>query len=287
MKLGSSGQDMCVDDAVSVVKLVFTELTNRSRLVIATVSLTILMMSIYSLLPGVSGDPVWGNVPFAVVIVAMAAAGIAMAMRLPITARARTQAFLLASGIAAYAMGELIWMHYQIGVGVEPPYPGIADFFYGPAMYAPLALAMWSALASMRRIRDTRKPFIIAGAVSLFAAMVLWSSVLIHFAEDRSLSPLFRAVSLAYPLADVFLLLFPAIALVVVLADIGGVSLARPWYSVATAMLLLAISDTIYGYVQVHDVYVVGTILDVGWVCAFGMIVVGISRMLDVYSAEA
>jgi len=275
-----------VEEVHSGVKLVFTELTARSRTVVRLVAAALVVVIAYSLVPGVAGDPVWGNIPFTLLAAAFGAAGVSMAMKLPITTKARFQAFLLAAGIVAYVLGDLIWMYYEIGRGVLAPYPGLADFFYGPAMYAPLAVATWSALLSLRRLEDSLKPLLIAGSVTVFAALALWSTVLMRIAESPDVAMSEKVVSLGYPLADVFVLLFPTLALIVVLADIGGVPLARPWYSIATAMLVLAASDAAYSYLQVHDVYVTGSLLDTGWLIAFGMIVVGISRMLDVYSAE-
>jgi len=268
------------------MRAVFTELTTRSRTVVRVVAAALVLATAYSLLPGVAGDPFWGNVPLTALVAAFAVAGLRMAMRLPITARARTQAFLLASGIAAYTMGDLVWIYYELGRGVTAPYPGLADLFYGPAMYAPLAIAVWSALLSLRKLEHSLKPLLISGSVTLVAALVLWSTVLVHIVDDPSTSLLVHGVSLGYPLADVFLLLFPTLALVVVLADLGGVPLARPWYSIASAMLVLAIADSVYSYLQAHGLYESGSLVDMGWAVAFGMIVIGISRMLDVYSAE-
>jgi len=266
--------------------MLFAEATARTRIVIASITVLLVAGGILTYVPGVSGNATWGNLAFTFMSLGFATAGTWMAMQLPVTARARTQAFLLAAGIAAYAFGDLTRMYYEIAKGIDPPYPGVSDLFYGPAMYVPLTVALWSALLSLRRLEHSARPLVIAGATSLVATTVLWFSVLAPVAADPSANLAVRGVALGYPLADVWLLMFPSIVLIMILAGFGGVPLARPWWSIATATLVLAVTDTIYSHQQVHGTYQSGGLLDMGWLVAFGMIVVGITRMLDVYTAE-
>lgn len=279
----SSGWRM---DSPAGLGTVVHELTRRTRVVIAGVSAILLSAWSLSSFPAVEASSAWENVIMTVTSTSLAVLAVGLAVRLPVTAKARTQSFMLAAGMAAFALGDFVWMYHEVYRGVEPPFPGLPDLFYGPAMYVPLILALWSALLSMRRLSHVWVPLVFATTVSAVIVAILWLTTLRYIVDDLAGDPLALTVSLAYPLADVVLLLVPTIALIVVLGGFGGAPLARPWWSIATAMIVLAATDSLYSYLQAHGAYTRGSVVDMGWLIAFAMMVVGISRMLDLYTAE-
>lgn len=269
------------------VRDVFGELTMRTWIVIGGVVVSLALVAMISLIPGVAGDPLWGNLPFLFVSAAYALASGLLALRLPVGSRVRTEAFLLASGLIAYAVGDLVWLVTEITTGEAPPYPGVADLFYGPALYIPMAAGLFSALWAFGKLENSKRPYVVGAVIAVGGLAVLWVTVLTDIWQQVDVSVAERLVSIAYPVADVLLLLAPAAALTVLLTDLGGTPLARPWWSIVVGAAVIAVADTIYAVQQVHDLYVTGSTLDVMWLAAFGFILTGIARMLDVHSVKA
>lgn len=269
------------------VRDVFGELTMRTWIVIGGIVVSLALVAMISFIPGVAGDPLWGNLPFLFVSSAYAAASGLLALRLPAGSRVRIEAFLLASGLIAYAVGDAVWLVSEISTGEPPPYPGVADLFYGPALYIPMAAGLFSALRAFGKLENSKRPYVVGATIAVVGVVALWFTVLTDIWQQADVSMAERMVSVAYPVADVLLLLAPAAALTVLLTDLGGMPLARPWWSIVLGAAVMAVADTIYVVQQVEDLYVTGSTLDVMWLAAFGLVLTGIARMLDVHSVKA
>lgn len=263
---------------------IVTEISSRSKVVVTAVTVSLFFLTVMTFIPGVSGDHFWGNVPFSFASSALAVTAAALALRIPKGTHARTQGLLLAASVIAYALGDILWVYYETGLGQTAPYPGFPDIFYGPLLFVPLCYALLSAFVTMRRLDHSWRPVAVSAAVSTGAILLLLPTVLIPIATDAHVSVLERMVSVAYPVADILLLLGPAAALIGVLMDLGGTDLARPWGPILAAVLLMVGADAVYGYLNKSGSYVVGSALDMVWLVAFGLVVIGISRMVDVHT---
>lgn len=102
-----------------------------------------------------------------------------------------------------FVAGDAIWTVYENVLGIETPFPSLADVLY-IAGY-PFMAAGLLVIQNQRFGRD------LAGAidpviVATGAGMLSWVFLMNPHADDQSLPLLGRLVSISYPLMDVLLL---------------------------------------------------------------------------------
>ena len=187
------------------------------------------------------------------------------------------QWFLLAIGCAAFAVGDVIWMYYELIARVEPPYPGLADVFYS-LQYPFLAVALIGAGVAYRALVDVRRPAVIAAVSSVVLAAAIWFGVLTPAVFVPGVSPLEAFVSALYPLADVLLGVGPAIFVLLVVSQLGGGKLGWPLRAVVMGVLLLTLSDCAYALLNASNAYKSGSVIDYGW--SAGQVLIAFGGML-------
>ncbi len=174
----------------------------------------------------------------------------------PGAGRRRREVALLAAGITAFALGNVVFV-VSASRSAELPFPSTADL--GFLAFYPLAL-----LAVARAVR--REHPVVRGAVWLdsllgaLAASTVLAIVLQRVFASVSGSLLAKAVSLAYPVADLLL-----VAAVVGLVALQGLHVQRHWWALLAGLALFAAADVVYALRVSADAYVVGTPLDALW----------------------
>jgi signal transduction histidine kinase len=168
-------------------------------------------------------------------------------------------------GLSALAMGlgDTIWMWYQVVMNVESPFPSVADFAYlvsMPLLAAGVLAFPVAPSEAAARLRTLLDGVLIAGSLLLIS----WATVLGPIYRQEDVSPLERAVGIAYPLGDVAI---AAIALALLIRRRGR-ELAPLWL-VAAAVGVLAASDTLFLYLSEMGEYGEGNLIDVGWPIAY------------------
>jgi len=106
--------------------------------------------------------------------------------------------------------------------------------------------------------------------------------VLAPLLSDAEATTLEKALGAFYPLGDLWLLLFPALALAFVLLRFAGGRLATPWVIVAVGALVMAATDTAYTWMDYAGTYVSGSLVDVGWWVAYAAIGLGLVTLGEV-----
>jgi diguanylate cyclase len=166
---------------------------------------------------------------------------------------------LLVASTAMFAVGEFVWTFYELALRREVPFPSIADVGYLLA-YPLAALATISfptaPLRLTSRIRTLMDALIIAG--SLF--YVGWAIVLGPLYSAGSGSFVEQAIGLAYPVADI--LIVAILLFVISRAGRGG---RASLMLLAAGLGCLAISDSAFAVLTVHDTYASGAVTDAGW----------------------
>jgi diguanylate cyclase len=162
---------------------------------------------------------------------------------------------LLAVGIAANAVGDVV---YTLFVGASGPFPSIAEPFY--LAFYPCA---YVALLLLIRARATRMPAGVAidGVACALAMAALAATIAfgpIVAATGGSVAAV--AVGLAYPIADLLLLAL-AVAMLVIL----GWRSERRVLLLAAAFAIFAAADTVYLYEVAKGSYVEGRFIDAFW----------------------
>jgi diguanylate cyclase (GGDEF)-like protein len=173
---------------------------------------------------------------------------------------------LVAFGLLTWTAGDLVWTLWLNNLA-NPPFPSIADPIYlsmYPAMYAALMLLIRS-----HRGRVSAEQWIDGAMVALAVAAVGTGLVLPtvlglnqgHLIED--------SVNLAYPLGDVTLLVF-----VVVAFALSSWRPDRVWMCLGAGMVLQAVADLLFTYLEAKGTYVAGGILDTMWPASMALFAV-------------
>ncbi|MDO8963489.1 MAG: hypothetical protein Q7W30_03245 [Coriobacteriia bacterium] len=194
----------------------------------------------------------------------------------------RLQWVLLGGASVAFFAGNLAYNVSLAQTSAPPSYPGLPDVFY-VAMYVFFAAGISIAAVSYSRLVDMREPAFAAAAITVVALVVIVFGLVIPVVKHTDLSSAQMAISLFYPLADVLLLVGPAVFAVLVVRQLGTGSLAWPWAFVAFGAGALAVSDAGYAWLRTIGVYNTGSVIDMGWMTAFAAVAVGASLARDAY----
>jgi two-component system, sensor histidine kinase and response regulator len=181
--------------------------------------------------------------------------------------RARLAWGFFAASAASWALGEIVWSVYEVGLGVSVPFPSAADA--GFLVAVPLAVAGVFALTSAPTRLTSRGEALLAGAiVALSLLFVAWALGLGKVYDMSTASPPARLIGLAYPIGDI-------ITITVLL-----LALRRARRSELGSLFLLlgglasaALADSAFAYLTASGSYgTIGSLLDAGWVVGYLMI---------------
>src|SRR6185312_5859590 len=115
--------------------------------------------------------------------------------------RLRKEWWLLAASAASWFIGETIWSVYEVGAGIEVPFPSIADV--GFVVAVPLAIAGILAFPSAAQTANARWRAQLDGAMIASASLFIgWSLGIGDLYQHAALGHAGRLLSLAYPAGD-------------------------------------------------------------------------------------
>jgi diguanylate cyclase len=174
----------------------------------------------------------------------------------------------LAGGLGLFLLGEISWGIQEAILGIDFPFPSIADLFW-VAGYLPLFVGLmlaWRRLGVRLRHVEKIGLGIFAAALALAAAVFL----LVPIGLGQSLSPLEKGLNIIYPLGDIVLLV-PAAAMAVVL---GGSLLGRAWRLIGLGFVLIGAADLAFSYLSWHNLYresinQPGNLVDLVWLAGY------------------
>src|SRR5919112_1187221 len=176
---------------------------------------------------------------------------------------------LLGLGILSWVLGQAIFTYYEWVLGQPPPLPSIADVGY-LSVYPFLLLGI--LLLPARPIPVASRTRIALDGLMIMTAAVTfsWYFILGPVMQQGSETILAKAVSSAYPLADIVL-----IACLIILASRPEEHNLLPAVSLlALGLTLIVVADSNFAYWSLHDAYATGTLPDVGW--SLGYMLVGL-----------
>jgi diguanylate cyclase len=176
---------------------------------------------------------------------------------------------LLAIAVGGWAVGSALWIYYE-AVHVAPfPSPADAAYLLFPVA-ACLGLAMYPiGYSGHSRMRLAIDGFIIAAA--LF--QVSWVAILQGMYEAGRSGRFAMGLSLAYPVGDLVVIM---VALLVLARARTGQR--RTLALLTLGVILMAVSDSAFVYLNAHNGYRAGSVADVGWIV--GLMVIGIAALL-------
>src|ERR687886_1819255 len=187
-----------------------------------------------------------------------------------VTIRQRWAPILLGFGIMSWILGQATFTYYEWVLRHPPPLPSIADVGY-LSVY-PFFLLGILLLPARPVPVASRTRLALDGLVIMTAAVTFsWYFILGPVMRQGTETTLAKAVSTAYPLADIVL-----IACLVILASRPGERTLQPAIRLlALGMTLIVVADSNFAYWSLHDRYATGTLPDVGWSLGYMLVALG------------
>lgn len=170
---------------------------------------------------------------------------------------------LMALALAAESIGDVVQAVYDVGLHTSP-YPSLADPFY-LAFYPLLLLALLRVPVAAVTREKLVKTVLDGATIVVGGGAVVWYFVLGPTAVDGGQSTLAMAVSLAFPIGDLFLMA----GIAAVLLRRGPTALRAPLVLIAAALSFGVAADVLYGYGQLHSTYRAGDAIDTLYVLEF------------------
>jgi len=168
---------------------------------------------------------------------------------------------LIAVGLLAFVVGDVLAYNYKRFFGTELPFPSVADVFY-LAVY-PLLVGGLVLLVRRRSRAHDRAALIDALIVSTSAGALSWALLIAPYAHDSTLSLSTKLTSIAYPIMDL------AVAACVARLAFGTGRRPPSFLLLTAGVLSLLITDAIYGWALLHGGYETGGTLDGGWIAFY------------------
>jgi two-component system, cell cycle response regulator len=163
----------------------------------------------------------------------------------------------ISAGLVLWTTGDALWS-FWIGNMDNQPYPSVSDFLY-IASYA--AIYTGFILLLRARVRPVRGSQWVDGMVGCLAISDVAAAVLFPAFTGLTEGTTSQvAVNLAYPVCDLLLLSFVALAL-----GLNRWRLDRSWVLLGVGQLMNVIADVIYAYQDASGTYVVGSWIDTMW----------------------
>ena len=189
----------------------------------------------------------------------------------------RMQWILLGGAAFAFGAGEFL----EGFMGLNVAGFTVAKLLYLVAI-ALFGAGIWMALRSFDGFLDLRKPVrisaVVVGTVSVVGAVGLAGMF------SRMGGDLTDKILLAiYPLGLLWLMAMPALALALTVSQMGGGSLARPWWAVFAGVALLTCSNVILVVVSAFGVPItnIGP-MEIGWWIGLSLVAIGAATQIDV-----
>lgn len=184
----------------------------------------------------------------------------------------------LGLGAAGWAAGQLVWTWYEVVVGIEVPFPSLADVGF---LLFPLGAA--AGLVAWLRGHSSTEALgrdLLDGAVIAVSLLVLsWVLLLDQVIEESTGGPVALALALAYPLGDVVVGTLALLALGRVRPDDRAVLAI-----LAGGLASLALADSAYLYLTSAGRYTSADLVSAGW--AVGFLLVAAAALVDLTDPE-
>jgi len=253
--------------------------SRRTRLVALVGVLAVMLVYVTTLLLADPAKTVVSDLGEFAIVLAAAVVVFRTVARLTPGEPLRTRWMLVAAGVGLFAAGDAVWSVLEVFLG-QNPFPSSADPFY-LAVYPVLGAGLISAALAFRQFANVRRIVLVTTAITLALAAALYVGFLHAVITDTETTGLARALSVAYPLGDIFLLFAPALFAALSVRSLGTGRLAVPWWGVTLGVALLAVTDAAFGWLDFQGLYSSGNIIDIGWMLGYLSIAVGASLTRD------
>ncbi len=153
----------------------------------------------------------------------------------------------LAVGLGLWFTAEIIWTYYQLGLGIETPFPSLADAFWLVG-YAPLTYHLYRIYNTVTTKITGKDTIVVVSA--MMAAVLAFLLYLVFSISDQHPSVLELIINLAYPVLDAILLI-PAI--VILWSFRRGEPAYTHWVMISLFIVFVTVADIGFGYALAVD----------------------------------
>jgi hypothetical protein len=186
---------------------------------------------------------------------------------------------LLAAGMLANFCGQAALAPFQL-TARPTPFPSVADVFY-IAAYPLLGIALFRFVGAYEEVgypigTPTERRTIVSIAVVVCAAL---SVVILRPVVHADLPPLDKALSAAYPLLDMALLVPLALLLRTTWHFRGG-SVGTAWVVVLSGFVFMCAGDVLFAYFTALGATGLDPFVHAAYIVAYGFIAAGVRRHL-------
>jgi two-component system, cell cycle response regulator len=191
--------------------------------------------------------------------VLMLGAALAVLARATFLERQRLAWLTIGVGVLSWSLGELYYSLFIEGTSAE----ATGTVSPADALFLAMYPCLYVGLGQLAKERFKRLPIGVwlDGVIAGLAATTVAAAVILPPILDQAHGDIASiAVSSAYPLGDLLLLLFAVGVL-----GVSGGRLGRIWTMIAASMLLSVIADSVYLYETAIGSFKEGTLLDCLW----------------------
>lgn len=153
-------------------------------------------------------------------------------------------------GLLLWAVGEGLWLYFDLRQGSDVPYPSLADLAWTVG-YFPLAIGLWLRYSSLG-VRPGLGQWLALALICMVGVVavryVLWP-ILTYPGYDR---PIEQILNVSYPVGDLVLL----VGAVLVAGAVWGGRLSIPWLMISLGVAVLSLSDLFFSYTTWNEIYI-------------------------------
>lgn len=161
-----------------------------------------------------------------------------------------------------FALAQLFFVAGDFAYySLDLDFPAFGDGLY-LAFYPLQAAGLVLLIRSRSPGRDVAS-LLDASIITVGVGVLAWVMLIQPYAEQAGLGAAERLISIAYPLMDVLLM-----AVTLRLVIIAGPRPVAFWL-LGAGILCLVVTDSVYGFIQLHGVYEEGSTLDLGWIATY------------------
>lgn len=177
---------------------------------------------------------------------------------------------LLSLGLLSYIIGQGIWTYNENIAHLPVLFPSWADMGYlgsYPFILLAILLLPRRPLPVQTRVRIFLDGLILMVGLVTFSWYFVLGPTILHGADTAA----GRIIGMAYPLATLLLIF----CLLLLAARSNDLEMQPIVLLLSLALITIVITDSIYDYLELHNLYATGGLLDVGW--PLGYMLVGLS----------
>jgi hypothetical protein len=224
------------------------EILLELRYVILTLIGFIILVNSFIFLSSISTRVIYTNLTINVTAaIALSAALIVLFRQIRVHSQYSKTFGFLAVGVSLWFTAEIIWTYYQLGLGVETPFPSLADLFW-LAGYAPLTYHLYRIYTTVTmKVTDRDTMIVISSMVAAVLAFLLY---LVFSISEQHQGVLELIINLAYPVLDAILLI-PAI--VILWSFRRGEPAYTHWVMISLFIIFVTVADIGFDYALAVD----------------------------------